>query len=75
MRLRTLIVALTAIFPLVPLFALAQSSQPTPQCEHACSVEYQERVEQCEKKADERDRNACYQQADLAGRTCLAICH
>lgn len=74
MRFRALIVALTMIFPLVPLFALAQSSHPTPECEHACSVEYQERIDQCEKKA-ERDRNACYEQADLASRTCLAICH
>ncbi len=75
MRFRTLIVSLTMMFPLVPLFALAQSSsQPTPECQHACSVEYQERIDQCEKKA-EQDRNACYEQAALAARTCLAICH
>jgi len=74
-RFRTLILALTTIFPLVPLFALAQSKQPTPECQHACSVEYQERIDQCEKKGDDRDRNACYEQADLASRTCLAICH
>ena len=52
------------LFPLLPLFAFAQSSEPSPQCQHACNVEYEERVEQCE-KAQAQDREACYQQAVL----------
>lgn len=74
MTFRALMIPLAMVFPLLPLYALAQSPQPSPQCEHSCSLDYEDRVEQCSKK-QAQDRDACYQQAVLAYRTCLAICH
>lgn len=72
--LRTLLISLAMLFPLLPLVALAQSSQPTPQCERSCSLDYEDRVEACA-KGPAQGRDACYQQATLTYRTCLAICH
>lgn len=74
MRLRTLFISFAMVFPLLPLVALAQASQPTPQCEHSCTLDYDHRVDACA-KSPAQGRDACYQQAVLAYRTCLAICH
>lgn len=72
MRVKPFVVSLVVTLPLLPLCALAQSTPPSPQCERSCVLDYEEHVEQCAKA---QDRQACYQQADLAYRTCLAICH
>ena len=74
MRRRTWIMTLAMLFPLLPLVALAQTSRPSPQCEHACMVEYDERIDTCLKLSD-KERDACYEKAALAFKTCLAICH
>jgi len=74
MKPRTWIMSLTMLLPLLPLIALAQSAPPTPQCEHSCMVEYDERIDACFKLSD-KERDACYEKAALAFKTCLAICH
>jgi len=71
---RTCIMTMAMLFPLLPLVALAQSAPPSPQCQHACMVEYEERVDSCFKLSD-KERDACYEKAALAFKTCLAICH
>ena len=74
MRRRTWVITLATLLPLLPLVALAQTPPPSPQCQRSCMVEYDERIDACIKLSD-KERDACYEKAALAFKTCLAICH
>ncbi len=72
MNLKRLVIGAAAALLLAPAFGRAQQSPcASPGCEHACSIEYQKRIDACGAASQDA---ACFDRAALAYRSCLAIC-